>query len=115
MKETKEEKHKQQQDRIEYLSKKYGEKIEGLHKVEVENLNKFKQYLNREPSKEYIENLKAQGWYQVECKRCKISNRKWLDEENSAFEYPISRREIQTKRTVKVLYFCNKCNYSWEG
>ena len=123
MKETKEEKHKKQQKRIEYLSKEYGQKIEGLHKLEVEGLNRLKERLNQQPSKEFIEDLKSTSHYQVECPKCKMSNRKWLEGGENPYFYPIHRLKDNHSKKVKVgkqvltqyfSYQCDLCNVIFE-
>ena len=123
MKETKEEKHKKQQERIEHLSKKYGEKLDGFSKVKVEGLNRLKQRLNQQPSKEFIENLKATSCYQVQCPKCKISNRKWLEEGENPYFVPIKRLKGNYSKKIKIgkqiltqyfSYYCINCNRIFE-
>ena len=91
------------------------QELNSFHKPSVEGINVYKKYLNQQPSKEFIENIKSQSWYQLECVKCKISNRKWLEEGRDAYDYPIKMTELPTGRGIKIFYFCNNCNISWRG
>jgi len=94
---------------------KIEQELNSFSKPIVEGLNIYKKYINQKPSKEYIKNIKSQSWYQVECVKCKYSNRKWLEEKKSAYDYPIKMTELPSKRGIKIFYFCNKCDISWRG
>ena len=94
---------------------KSNQEVKGFSKVVDKGSDVYKKYLNKKPSKEFIENIKSQSWYQVECVKCKISNRKWLEEKRNAHDYPISMKEIVNKKGLKIFYWCSKCKISWRG
>ena len=76
--------------------------------------NILKKHL-RKPSKEFINKVKGQSYYQVECIKCGISNRKWVDSGNDPYFCPISIEEIYTNKGVNVFYNCSNCHNSWRG
>jgi hypothetical protein len=103
--------YKTQKERMKFLSKKYGSKEQKSNKI----LERIKKVGEIPPSEGFIEAIKSQSWYQVECIRCGISNRKWLEEGNCAYDYPIRMEKIETKSRIKIFYFCDNCKCGWEG
>lgn len=87
----------------------------GFNKVGIKGSNIYIKYINQKPSKKFIEDIKSRSWYQVECVKCKVSNRKWLEEKRNAFDYPIKMTELPTGKGIKIFYFCGNCNISWSG
>jgi len=91
---------------------KSNQEVKGFSKLKVEG---FKKYINQKPSKKFIEDIKSQSYYQLECRNCKMSNRKWLEEGKDAFDSPIRMTELPTGRGVRIFYNCSNCNISWRG
>jgi len=91
------------------------QEVKGFNKVIDEGSNVYKKYIKQKPSKKFIEDIKSQSYYQLECVKCKISNRKWLEEGSDPFDYPVKMTELPTGRGIKIFYFCNKCGISWRG
>ena len=97
-------------------------KVEDKTKEFIEGLNcsdKWKKFLLEktfaEPSKEFIEHIRKQGWYQIECPQCRWSNRKWLEGGKDIFRCPIRMNKVKTKTTIRIYYVCDNCNTGWEG
>ena len=89
--------------------------VDGCSKVMVDGLpNILKKHLGN-PSKKFIDKVKNQSFYQIECPRCKISNRKWIEEKKNPYFCPITIEEIYTNKGVNVFYNCSNCKNSWKG
>ena len=106
-------KYKTKEERMNYLTSLNPKQVD-IISIKEDLPNIIKENL-RKPSKRFIDSIKEQGFFQIQCPRCKISNRKWLEEEKDIYDCPISIEEIYTNSGVKVFYFCSNCKNSWKG
>ena len=104
-------KYKTKEERMNYLTSLNPKQVD-IISIKEDLPNIIKKNL-REPSKDFINSIKEQSFYQIQCPRCKISNRKWIEEKKNPYFCPISIEEIFTNKGVNVFYNCSNCKNSW--
>ena len=84
----------------------------------------IKTYQDRaeEGRERFTKKVKQQEYYQVQCPKCKISNRKWVESGGDIYDIPIINSQDKSeneyfykakyqKQWIYLTYYCKRCNY----